>query len=149
MSLIRYRNPSVLDDFRREMNQLFNSDYPSRDKDSEQLSQGDWLPAVDIKEEDQRFLVVADVPGFKPEEIDVSIDDNGRLVVKGEQKKETRDEKDNYLRVERRSGSFYRAFYLPDNIDVDGITAKVNHGLMEVSIPKSTKSAGRQINVEG
>ncbi len=150
MSLIRYRTPSVLDDFRREINQLFNSDYNNRDSDSyQQLNQGSYLPAVDIKEEDNRFLVLADIPGFKPSDIDVSVDDSGRLVVKGERQDETKEEKDNYVRVERNSGSFYRAFHLPDNIDVSGISAKVNHGVMEVTIPKSTKSGARKIDVEG
>lgn len=148
MSLIKYRSPSVLDDFRREINQLFNAPF-SKELDSADLSDKQWLPAVDIKEEEQRFVVFADVPGVKGKDIEVFIDENNRLILKGERSSETKEEKDNFVRVERHSGSFYRAFSLPDNIDADGVTAKVKDGTMEVVIPKSNKSSSRKVPVEG
>lgn len=148
MSLIKYRGPSVLDDFRHEINQLFNSPF-SKDEHSLNLSDSQWLPAVDIKEEDKQFVVLADVPGVASKDIEVFIDDNNRLILKGERSSETKEEKDNFVRVERQSGSFYRAFALPDNIDSEGVTAKVKDGTMEVIIPKSNKSSSRKVPIEG
>lgn len=148
MSLIRYRGPSVLDDFRREMNQLLNPTF-NKSEDAADLANNQWLPAVDIKEDDKQFVVHADVPGVKSKDIDVFIDENNRLVLKGERTSESKAEEDNYLRIERHSGSFYRAFSLPDNIDSDGVSAKIKDGTMEVVIPKSKKSSSRKVPVEG
>lgn len=148
MSLIKYRGPSVLDDFRREINQLFNSPV-SRDEDSFGLSDSQWIPAVDIREDDKQFVVLADVPGVPSKDIEVFIDENNRLILKGERTSEHKEEKDNFVRVERQSGSFYRAFSLPDNIDSENVSAKVKDGTMEVIIPKSSRSSSRKVPVEG
>ena len=150
MSIMRYRGPSVLDDFRREMNQLFNPEFNS-DKSiaASDLQKNMWSPAVDIRETDKQFVLLADLPGMQNKDIDIFIDDNHRLVLKGERQSEEKSEKENYLRIERFSGSFYRAFGLPDNIDKDGITAKFKDGTLEVIIPKGSKNASRQIQIEG
>ncbi len=141
MSLIKYRRGhSLLDDIRNEMNQLFNTDLAhSKALDSAELSEQNWTPLVDIKETDESFHLKADVPGVKAKDIKVFVDDNHRLVMKGE--------RGSYVRIERTSGSFYRAFGLPENVDTDSISAKVNDGQLDVIIPKKQKSSGREIPI--
>lgn len=148
MSLIRYRSPSVLDDFRKEMNQLFNSD--SRDFQGNELSalsDSEFLPAVDIKEDNENYVFFVDVPGVSNKDISVIVDDNHRLVIEGRRDSESKEEKENYIRIERNSGSFYRSFALPDNIDAENIKAKSTDGLLNIIIPKSSKKLSRKIEV--
>ncbi|HKS93520.1 MAG TPA: Hsp20/alpha crystallin family protein, partial [Gammaproteobacteria bacterium] len=107
----------------------------------------DWIPAVDIKEEDQRFLIHADVPGVDPKDIEITMED-GILTLKGERKGETREERDGYRRVERVSGQFFRRFTLPDTADAEGVSAKGVNGVLEISIPKQPKAQPRRITVK-
>jgi HSP20 family protein len=150
MSLVRYHSPSILDDFRKEMNQLF-SDNPIRSlgENSSGLIENKWSPAVDIKEDEKQFTLVVDVPGVSNNDVKVYVDDNHRLVIEGSSDSEKKEEKEGYVRIERQSGSFYRAFGLPDNISSEDITAKVNHGLLTVVVPKTNKLSSREIKVEG
>jgi HSP20 family protein len=117
----------------REMDRLFKS--PTTLDDTSNVVGGDWVPAVDIKEEDDKFVVHADIPGVAPSDIEVSTE-NGMLTIKGERKHESKEEKDNYKRIERSYGSFYRRFSLPDNTDQDKISATGNNGVLEITIPK-------------
>ena len=110
------------------------------------ISTAEWAPAVDIKEEDNQFVLLADIPGVKPEDIEVHMD-AGVLTVKGEKESVTKTEKDGYKRVERSSGSFYRRFNLPDSADGDAINAKCKHGVLEITIPKREAVKPKKINV--
>lgn len=107
----------------------------------------DWVPAVDIKEEDTRFLIEADIPGVTPGDIEITMED-GVLTLRGKREGESRTERDGYRRVERVTGRFYRRFTLPDTADAEAIEAKFNHGVLEVSIPKLPKVQPRRINVQ-
>lgn len=106
----------------------------------------EWAPAVDIKEEADKFVLLADLPGVKPEEIDVSMED-GVLTIRGEKSTEAKTEKEGYKRVERTYGSFYRRFSLPDTANSDAISAKTNHGVLEIVIPKREAVQPKKINV--
>ena len=91
-------------------------------------------------------MLIADIPGVKPEDIEVSMD-AGVLTIKGEKESETKTEKEGYKRVERSFGSFYRRFNLPDYADGDAISAKSKHGVLEVIIPKKEAVLPKKINV--
>ncbi len=106
-----------------------------------------WAPRVDIKEEAERFLIRADVPGVDPRDIEVSVED-GVLTLSGERKSETRDQQDGWTRVERHSGRFQRSFTLPETVDAAGVTAKGEHGVLEISIPKVAKAQPKKIEVK-
>lgn len=139
-----YRDPwDSFRDFRGEMDRMFNRDMAGY---SETAS--DWVPSVDIKEGKESYEVVADVPGVNPKDIDVSLQD-GVLTVKGERKSENKDESEGYTRTERIYGSFYRRFTLPDTADADNITAKTEHGVLKLYIPKKEKVLPKRITVEG
>ena len=103
---------------------------------------------MDIKEETERFLIHADIPGVDPKDIEVHME-NGVLTIQGRREKETREEREGFKRIERARGSFLRRFTLPDTADSEKITAKCNNGVLEVSIPKHNKVQPRKITVEG
>ena len=105
-----------------------------------------WAPRVDIKEEAERFLILADLPGIDPQDVEVLMD-KGILSIKGERKDETREEGGKFSRIERRYGSFHRRFALPDSADADGVTAAGSNGVLEISIPKRAESTPRRIQV--
>lgn len=140
----RYEPSSVL-------NQLLNNFYGPLGKDlgdeESNIVTSHWMPSVDIKEEDDKFLIYADVPGVDPKDIDVTME-NGILTIKGERESESREEKGGYKRVERSKGSFYRRFSLPDSADADNINAKSNNGVLEITIPKHEVVIPRKITVK-
>ena len=105
-----------------------------------------WAPAVDIKEEKDKFILHADLPGVRPDETDVSMED-GVLTIKGEKKSEAITEKDGYKRVERIYGSFHRRFSLPDTANSEKIAAKSKNGVLEIIIPKRQSVQPKKIAV--
>lgn len=106
-----------------------------------------WVPAVDIFEEKDSFIVRADLPGVDPDDIEVNME-NGVLTVSGERKNEERSEFEGVSRIERISGRFLRRFTLPDTADADAIKAKCRNGILEIIIPKQAVVQPRRITVE-
>lgn len=148
MALIRYRHPhSLLSEIQDEMNRLFTGNFPISDVDDSNLQPSEWLPAVDIKEDDKQFTLFADIPGVDPNAIEVHVED-GLLSIRGQRHSETTSENHGYKRVERSSGSFFRRFSLPETADAENIQAKGKHGVLEIVIPKTVKPNGsRKIQV--
>jgi HSP20 family protein len=106
-----------------------------------------WTPAVDILEENDSFVVRADVPGVEPSAIDVSLD-NDILSISGQRGTATASDDAATRRVERFTGRFSRRFRMPDTVDADGITARCNNGILEVIIPKAPDVPARRITVK-
>ena len=144
MSITRYNPWSLLDQLQREMTQpmsKFDTD------ENGNIATANWAPAVDIKEDDKSFTLLADIPGVEPDEIEVTMD-NGVLTVKGERKSEKKTEEENYKRVERQYGVFYRRFSLPDTANADEIEAHSEHGVLKITIPKQEVAQSRRISVK-
>jgi HSP20 family protein len=116
------------------------------DGDGSSAATNAWTPRVDIKEESARFVILADVPGVDPKDIEITMD-KGVLSIKGERKAETVAENGKLTRAERSNGAFDRRFALPDSADAEGIQAVGKHGVLEVSIPKRPELAPRRIAV--
>jgi HSP20 family protein len=114
---------------------------------SGEVTAASWAPAVDIKEEDGAYVLHADLPGVNPQDIQLDME-HGVLTLRGERKSENTEEKDNYRRVERVTGSFYRRFTLPDTADAENISARTVNGVLEVRIPKQEKVMPRRIEVQ-
>jgi len=148
MNVVRYEPWGLLRRFNDDVNQLFSEsrNLPVAEGDRSSIVTSNWSPAVDIKEEDERFVLKADIPGVDPKDIDVSMED-GVLTIKGERKHESEEEAEGYKRVERSYGSFYRRFSLPDTADAERVTAKGKDGVLEVFIPKQEKVQPRRIAV--
>ena len=106
----------------------------------------EWAPAVDIKEEADKFVLHADIPGVKPEEMDINMED-GVLTIKGEKKTEAKTDEEGYKRIERTHGTFYRRFSLPDTANSDAISAQSKHGVLEIIIPKREAIQPKKIEV--
>ena len=140
MAIMRYEPWSLLNQLHKEL-----SSYDDSGSEGS-ISTAEWAPAVDIKEEDNRFVLLADIPGVKPEDIEVHMD-AGVLTVKGKKESESKTEKEGYKRVERNYGSFYRRFNLPDSADGEAISANCKHGVLELVIPKREEVKPKKINV--
>ena len=106
-----------------------------------------WAPAVDIKEEKDRFLVLADIPGVSKENINISLENNV-LTLRGERYFENTEQNKDYTRKERVQGQFYRRFSLPKIADDAKISAKYKHGVLEISIPKKEQSVEKKIDIK-
>ena len=151
MSLVRYEPFALLDQLQKEFGRLGGFDPFVGEKagdDNSDIVVSHWRPAVDIKEEQDRFVILADLPGVNPDSIDVTME-NGVLTLKGERKSEKTEEREGYKRVERARGTFYRRFSLPDTADADKIEANSKDGVLEITIPKMEKVQPRRISVKG
>jgi HSP20 family protein len=108
---------------------------------------GGWMPAMDIVDDGDKYLISMDLPDVNPEEISIGID-HGVLTISGERQCETDSEKNNFRLIERQWGSFKRSVKIGESVDVDAIEAKLNNGSLKVSIPKKTvENSGRKIEI--
>ena len=141
-----YEPWSAMRQLREEMNRAFGQALSGSDDGSNVVTSG-WMPAVDIKEEAEAFVISADVPGVDPENIEVTME-SGMLTIKGERRLETDEQKGNgYRRVERLHGTFHRRFSLPDTADAEKISARGKNGVLEVVIPKKAAVQPKRIKV--
>ncbi len=113
----------------------------------EGLDNATWTPKVDVVENEDSYVVNADIPGMNKEDIKIDIDDN-TLTIKGEKKLENKEEKENYIRIERSYGSFFRTFALSENVDRENIKANYKDGVLELTLPKKEEAKPKQIEVE-
>jgi HSP20 family protein len=105
-----------------------------------------WMPAVDVFEKADRFVVKAELPGIKEEDIHVSVVGD-TLSIRGEKKSETEVKEEDYYRSERSYGSFYRSIPIPANVNADKIEACFEDGVLEVALPKSVKAKPKKVTV--
>ncbi|HHQ42014.1 MAG TPA: Hsp20/alpha crystallin family protein [Chromatiales bacterium] len=147
MAITRYEPWSLINQLQEEINRLFESRglAPGREQEG---TVADWVPAVDIREEPDRFVILADVPGVDPKDIEITMD-NGVLTIKGERETASEEEREGYRRVERARGTFMRRFTLPDTADAEHISARSRNGVLEIVIPKHERVQPRKITVEG
>ncbi|MGH8145460.1 MAG: Hsp20/alpha crystallin family protein [Rhodanobacteraceae bacterium] len=133
--------------FPREFSRAFSHLFDVEDGDQSSVVSSEWAPRVDIREEDKRFMIAADIPGVDPKDIEINMD-KGVLSIKGERKPESQSENGKFTRVERSRGVFHRRFALPDSADPEGITATGRHGVLEISIPKRPETTPRKIDIQ-
>jgi HSP20 family protein len=127
-----------------ELRQAFDR-FLQPDTDASDVVTSQWAPRVDIREDVQRFVILADIPGVDPAQIEVSMD-KGILTIKGEREvAETQEGK--FTRVERERGAFHRRFSLPDSADAEHIVANGRHGVLEIVIPKKAQATPRRITI--
>lgn len=135
-----YRPWGLLGEFQREIGQLFDN------RNDASVVTADWVPAVDVREDKDHFVIHADLPGVDPQNIDVTME-NGMLTIRGKREEEKDISGNGWHRVERVSGNFYRRFSLPDSADADQISARTDNGVLEVTIPKHARVKPRKISV--
>lgn len=147
---VTYYNPWISNgNLQEEIKGVFDRFFDTS-TDQSNVVTSQWTPRVDIKEEDKRFLILADIPGVDPKNIEVHMD-KGILSLKGERSSESREQDQNgkFTRVERTHGSFYRRFALPDSADAGGVSATGKNGVLEISIPKKPETTPRRIEIQG
>jgi HSP20 family protein len=147
MSAMRYEPWNLLNRLQGDIDRLFASRPVVRCPQRQPAPASDWMPAVDIREEDTRYVIHADVPGVDPTAIEVSMED-GVLAIKGERRRENGAQRQSVRRTERVSGSFLRRFSLPDSADAEAISATSRHGVLEIVIPKQHRLHPKRIQVE-
>ena len=113
----------------------------------ELMTVAEWAPSVDISEDDKEWLVKADLPEVKKEDVKVSVE-NGVLTVTGERKFEKEEKDKKYHRIERSHGNFLRSFTLPEGADGSKISADFKDGVLKVHLPKSEKAKTKAVEVK-
>ena len=140
-------NPTAgQDPMRQLLTRLFDVAEAGNGNDDSSVVTSQWMPLVDIKEESDRFVLLADIPGVDPQDIDVQMD-KGLLTIKGERTLEARSGNERFSRTERVHGVFHRRFALPDSADPDRITASGRNGVLQIVIPKKPETTPRKIQV--
>ena len=149
MAIVRYDPWALLNQVQKEMNKMFESRFGElQTGDNSSVVTSSWTPAVDIKEEEKRFVLYADLPGIEPKDIEITME-QGVLTIKGERPAPKDEDYANFKRVERAYGTFYRRFSLPDSANPEGIQASGKSGVLEISIPKHERVQPRKISVHG
>ena len=141
-------NPfTELDEMERRMSDIFERPFlPSlwRRFPTEQMA---WAPAIDVFEKENKFIVKAETPGMKEEDINVSIEGDS-LNIKGEKKTESEVKEEDYYRSERSYGSFFRSIALPSTVDAGKIEAEYDNGVLEITIPKKAEVKQKKITIK-
>ncbi len=147
MTIVRHYPWANLAQLQEEMNRLF-ARVATPEADSASVATAEWAPTVDIREEKDRFVLLADIPGVDSKEIEITME-KGVLSIRGDRRPESPEEREAYKRLERPRGTFHRRFMLPDFADADRIAARGVNGVLEVTIPKYERTKPRRIAVEG
>ncbi len=129
------------------LNSIFHDFARPSGQESESLSSGSFIPAVDIYEDAQHVALKLEIPGIRQEDLDIRVE-NQTLSVRGERKFEAEEKEENFHRIERRFGSFVRSFTLPQTVDTDTVKASYENGVLKISISKKAEAKPKQIKVE-
>lgn len=139
MNMRLYEPNTMLNRLHDEIGSLFGSSL-------DDATASAWSPAVDIKEDDGRYLIHADLPGVKADDVNITLE-KGVLTIEGARQQESTEERQGYRRVERYRGRFARHFALPDTADSEKVEARLKDGVLEVTILKKESSKPRRIKV--
>ena len=135
----------LLDDFRKEMDQLFHRF--GGGEDGGEMAPAQWAPRLNVSETDTEYEVVVDLPGLKPEEVSVELR-QGDLWVTGERKSETEQKGKTWHRVERSYGQFRRVVRLGDDVAPDKVTAEYKDGVLQIVVPKAEQAKTKKIEIK-
>jgi HSP20 family protein len=149
MALVRWEPVRELSSLQNEMNRLFNTffDTPTPGHGGNGNSLRRWIPAMDLVETDEHFVLKADLPGLDEGDVNIEVEDNV-LTVSGERLAEHEDKREGYVRVERAYGSFRRSLTLPEGVEPEGVSATFAKGVLEVRIPKPEERKPRRVAIQ-
>lgn len=145
MAIIRWDPFMDLITIREKMNPLFEEAVISRGEEKDLVSSS-WTPTVDIFETENELVLSAEVPGINEKDIEIKIEDN-TLTLRGERKFENETKEENYHRIERAYGSFFRSFSLPLSINQDIIKAEHLNGVLKIIMPKKPELKPRKVKI--
>ena len=148
MALIRWEPAREINSLQQEMNRLFSSffDTPPAGAGGSGGSPRRWIPAMDLVETDDHFVLRADLPGMSEGDVDLSLEDNV-LTLSGERRTEHEQGGEGFYRLERAAGAFSRSLTLPEGVDGDAIAARFDKGVLEVRVPKPEQRKPRKLRI--
>ncbi|MBS4028584.1 MAG: Hsp20/alpha crystallin family protein [Ignavibacteriales bacterium] len=146
-NITRFNPFGDFNEMEHRMNRLLDSFFSNSTVNDDGIVSARFVPATDIAEFDEHYLVTVDLPGLKKDEIKITLEDH-TLTISGEKKFENEEKKDSYHRVERGYGRFERAFTLPQSVKTDKIDAKYKDGVLSLTVPKAEEAKQRTIEVK-
>ena len=149
MALIRWEPARELSTLQSEMNRLFSTFFDNPTSAGGEGNGGGvrrWVPAMDLVETADHFVLRADLPGMSEEDVTIEVEDRV-LTISGERKAEHETSKEGYHRVERAFGSFSRSLTLTEGVDAEAVTASFDRGVLEIRIPKPEQRKPRKISI--
>lgn len=146
--MAKHNEPRSIQQIRREMESFFDDMAPyTWLRENSKKTRDAWSPSSDISEDENEYLVKMDLPGMDKSDINVSMHDN-RLIITGQKKSETVEEKKNFIRRERNEGNFYRSFTLADPVSDDNIKASFRDGVLKITVPKAESIKPRPVIID-
>jgi HSP20 family protein len=147
MAIVRWEPLRELSSLQSEMNRLFNAAFDAPATGAGNGGQGRrWVPAMDLLETEDHFVLRADLPGVKEGDVAIELEDSV-LTISGERKFEHEEREEGYYRVERAFGRFSRSLTLPKGVDPEAVSASFDAGVLEVKIPKPEERKPRKISI--
>jgi HSP20 family protein len=147
MNLVRWDPFRELEEVSTRLNRLFHQPFGRRLIDDEGSLMAEWAPAVDVQETDGEYLIKADLPDVKKEDVHVELQD-GMLCLRGERRQEQEERGKKFHRVERAYGQFERRLALPSEVDPQKVAAEFKNGVLNVHLPKSASAQPKAIEVK-
>jgi HSP20 family protein len=147
MALIRWEPARDIATIQNEVNRLFNTFFePSGQTGGQNGTLRRWIPAMDLVESNDEFVLRADLPGLNENDVNIELEDNV-LTISGERKAKHEERKEGYYRVERASGKFSRSLTLPEGVNAERVQASFDQGVLEVRIPKPEQRKPRKVTI--
>ncbi|HKG65125.1 MAG TPA: Hsp20/alpha crystallin family protein [Solirubrobacteraceae bacterium] len=146
MTIVRWEPLRELGTLQTEMNRLFNTVFDGPAPSGAAMRR--WMPAMDLVESDDHFVLRADLPGMSEDDVNIELEDS-TLTISGERKSEHETKNEGFYRVERATGAFSRSLTLPRGVDPEAVTARFDRGVLEVRVPKPAERKPRRISIGG
>jgi HSP20 family protein len=145
MALVRWEPVRELSSLQNDMNRLFNTFFDTPTAGNRSVRR--WVPAMDLVETEDHFVLRADLPGLTEQDVHIDVEADV-LTVSGERKSEHEDKREGYVRVERSYGAFRRSLTLPEGVDAEAVTASFDRGVLEIRIPKPEQRKPRRVAIQ-
>lgn len=148
MALVRWDPLREIDTLQGEMNRLFSTFFetPTGRGGNGGAAARRWIPAMDLIEAGEHFVLKADLPGMSEDDVNIEVENNV-LTISGERKTELEDKHEGYYRLERSTGAFARSLTLPEGIDAGAVTASFDNGVLEVRVPKPEQAKPQRVQI--
>lgn len=144
MAITRWDPFRDLMSIQSEMNRLSGRTYGG---DRGEITRGAWAPALDVSETQEKFVIMMELPGVSPEDVDISVEDS-TLVVRGERRFYREQNEESFHRIERRFGEFARTLTLPSTADAQNIRASFDGGVLTIEVPKREEAKPKKITIK-
>jgi HSP20 family protein len=147
MALVRWEPVRELNSLQQEMNRLFSTFFDTPTTGGNGGAGRRWIPAMDLVETEEHYVLTADLPGLSQEDISLEFDGDV-LTLSGERKSEHTERKEGFYRIERATGAFSRSLTLPEGVDADAVSATFDKGVLEVRIPKPEQRKPKKVSIQ-